>query len=88
VNRLAAEVAEASRLLGDDHPLTTELRKPAIFVKPTTGNALVDCAKRVQRLSSKASRLRRELKTVEQNLKVEKRHLKALVQEVAGKGQL
>lgn len=77
--RLSREVAEASRVLENDLP-------NARFIKPTTGNALVEAAKRVQRLQTKAARLRRELKTVEGDLKTEKKHMKALVNEIA-KGQ-
>lgn len=85
MSRLSREVAEASRLVGQDSPLSTELPSP-IFRRPTTGHALVDAAKRVQRLQTKAARLRRELKTTEADLKTEKKHLKALVNEIA-KGQ-
>jgi hypothetical protein len=80
MSRLSREVAEASRVLENELP-------SARFVKPSTGNALVDSAKRVQRLSTKAAKLRRELKTVEADIRTEKRHLKALCQEVAGKGE-
>jgi F0F1-type ATP synthase membrane subunit b/b' len=70
--RLAKEVAEGSRVTA------------ARFVKPTHGNALVEAAKRVQRLQTKASKLRRELKAVQRDLSAEKRTMRALMQAISG----
>jgi cell division septum initiation protein DivIVA len=70
--RLTKEVAEASRV-------TT-----ARFVQPTHSNALVDAAKRVQRLQAKAAKLRRELKAVQRELSAEKRSRRALMQAMSG----
>jgi len=77
-NNLHVEIAEASRALKTELP-------SVIYRKPTTGNALVDIAKKVQRLATKASRLRRELKRAEADLKAEKRNLRALMLELRGR---
>lgn len=70
----ASEIAEASIALANDLPVA--------YVKPTYSNALIDTAKRLQRLQSKAKRLRRELKTIAQDIKTTKRELKALAAEL------
>ena len=71
-NNLHIEIAEASRAIE-----ATEL--PVIgFRPPTTANALVDIARKVQKLSTKCSKLRRELKRAEADLKAEKKTLRAL----------
>ncbi len=78
-HQLAREIAEASRVLDTELPYRTVKRN-------TTGNVLVDAAKRVQRLQTKARRLRRELKATLADLKAEQRIMKALIREIsAGK---
>jgi hypothetical protein len=63
-----------------------ENKLPAAFVKPTYGNALIDTAKRLQRLQTKAGKLRRDLKATVTAIRVAKRELKALVQQI-GRGE-
>jgi len=75
MNRVAQEVAEASRITDTELP-------NVIFRRPTQENALVDVAKKVQRLSTKCTRLRRELKRAVADLRAEKRNLRALTQAI------
>src|SRR5438128_2287811 len=67
---LAREVAQA------DTVLTNHL--PAIYVKPTRSNFLIDTAKKLQRLQTKASKLRRELKVTEAEIRMRKHELRAV----------
>lgn len=80
MNRIAAEVAEAS-------VLTTELAATAIYKKPTHANVLVDVAKRLQRLQSRAARQRRDLKATLADIRIARRELKALAAQI-GKGTI
>lgn len=78
-SRLSQEVAAASRVL------TSELGTP-IYQKPTRSNLLIDTAKRLQRLQTKASKLKKDLKRTVGEVKAAKRLLKSLAQEI-GKGE-
>jgi hypothetical protein len=78
MSRLSIEVAAASKVL--------ENHLPAAFVKPTYGNALIDTAKRLQRLQTKAGKLRRDLRAAEAAIRAAKRELKALALQI-GRGE-
>jgi Skp family chaperone for outer membrane proteins len=69
---LAADVAAAAT--------TNEL--PARYTKPTHANLLIDVAKRLQRLQTRAARLRKELKRTDQEIKHARRELGALAQQL------
>ncbi len=77
-SRLALEVAEASKVLD------TELSAVS-YRRPTHANVLVDIAKKLQRLQTKAKRQRRELATTLADIKTAKRELRAVAQAM-GKG--
>jgi hypothetical protein len=74
-SRLAHEAATGVKLLDTELPVVG-------YITPTHSNMLVDTAKRLQRLQTKRSKLRRELKTVEAEIKMRRRELKALCAEV------
>lgn len=77
-SRLSREVAEASRAL--------ESELPARYVKPTHANLLVDVAKRLQRLQTSRAKLRKELRSIEREISIQKKQLKALAQQI-GRGE-
>jgi F0F1-type ATP synthase epsilon subunit len=77
-HRIAAEVAEASRALANDLPVR--------HVKPTHANVLIDTAKRLQRLQSRAAKLRKALATTTRDIRHAKKELKALAQAI-GRGE-
>jgi hypothetical protein len=80
-SRLALEVGTASKLLDSELPV------PVVgWRAPTHANALVDAAKRLQRAQSKRTRLKRELKAVEAEIKSCKKDMKALIAEIRGRG--
>jgi hypothetical protein len=74
-NEVATEVANASMVL--DNELESR-------ITPRTGRAdfLVQTAKQLQRLQTKRSKMRRDLKVIEQEIRMRKRELKALAQEI------
>jgi hypothetical protein len=74
-SRLAHEVAEASRALVSELPVV-------IYRKPTHANVLVDIAKKLQRLQTKAKRQRRELAATLAEIKIAKRELRAVAQAI------
>jgi hypothetical protein len=74
MHRTRNEVAEATMAL------VTEL--PARHSKPTYGNMLIDVAKRLQRLQTRAKRLRKELKTTDRDIRRAKKELRVLAHEV------
>lgn len=63
--------------------LDTEL--PCASLKPNHGDVLVATAKRLERLQARRRKLRRDLKAVDNDIRLETRHLRALLQQV-GKG--
>lgn len=67
---LAMEVAQA------DTVLRNEL--PSIYRKPTRSNFLIETAKQLQRLQTKASKLRRALKVTEAEIRLRKHELRAV----------
>jgi uncharacterized protein YlxW (UPF0749 family) len=69
-NRLAIEVANADRVL------TNELE--AKQSTPARTNELVATARKLEKLQAKRRKLRAELRSVEKDIKHEKRFLKAL----------
>jgi TolA-binding protein len=75
MTKLSQEIATS------DQVMRTEL--PARFVKPTHANVLVDTAKRLQRLQSRAAKLRKDLKHVTEQIKTAKRELKALTSAIS-----
>lgn len=75
MSKLSREVAEASRVA--DHDL------PSRFVSAKQTDVLVQTAKRLQRLQTRRGRLKKELRKVEQDIRLEKRHLNALVQSIS-----
>lgn len=77
MKKLAREVGEAARVL--EHEL------PARHVKPTRSNLLIETAKRLQRLQTRAAKLRKELKAALHDIRAAKRDLKALAREI-GRG--
>lgn len=77
-SRIASEVAEAMTL-------TTELAETAIYRKPTHANVLVDIAKKLQRLQTRAARQKKELKATLLDIRIAKRKLKAIAGQI-GKG--
>ena len=73
------EVAEASIVLAND--------LPARSVKHATrSNMLIDTAKRLQRLQTRRARVRKELKTIDHDIRHAKRELRALAQAI-GRGE-
>lgn len=75
MNRLAMEVAAASKVL--------ENELPSRYVKPTHSNVLIDTAKRLQRLQTRAGKLRRDLKATTAEIRLAKRGLRALAQQMS-----
>jgi|GEM_PF-4273635 len=69
-NAIHLEVANAARVL--------ENELPAKQARPRRTNEVVDCARRLERLRVKARRLRRELKSLETDIRHEKKMLRAL----------
>ena len=80
-HKMSREVAEAYQQLETPDP-DMVLR----FTKPTHANVLVDIAKRLQRLQTKRSKLKRELKRVNADIRASKRELKAMAREI-GRGK-
>jgi ribosomal protein L7Ae-like RNA K-turn-binding protein len=78
MKRMAREIAEAHMAV------TNEL--PARFVKPTRSNMLIDVAKKLQRLQTRAAKLRKYLKATTTEIRHQKRTLKALAHEI-GRGE-
>ena len=72
------EVAEASLALAHDLPVR--------HANVSRSNMLIDTAKRLQRLQTRRAKLRKELKTVEADIRHAKKELRALAQ-VIGRGQ-
>jgi hypothetical protein len=70
--RLHQEVADAYNVL--------ENELPSKQARPSTARVIVDYAKQLQRAQTKARRLRKELKRVEQDIRVIKRMLKGVVE--------
>lgn len=77
MTRLAQEVANVSKVLDNE--------LPARFVKTGHADVLVQTAKRLERLQARRRKLRRELKNVDSDIRLEKRTLRALIQSI-GKG--
>jgi hypothetical protein len=70
--RLHQEVADAYNVLKNE--------LPSKQARPSTARVIVDYAKQLQRAQTKARRLRKELKRVEQDIRVIKRMLKGVVE--------
>lgn len=75
-HRLAHEIAESSR--------TTT----AHTVRASHGDTLVDIARTVERLTAKRRKLRRELRTVDANIRHAKKELRAMLAVVRGGSDL
>jgi septal ring factor EnvC (AmiA/AmiB activator) len=74
------EVAEAAFALDNDLPVRQ------IANNNNRSNMLIDTAKRLQRLQSRRARVRKELKSIDADIRHAKRELKALAQ-VIGRGE-
>ena len=72
------EVAEAAFALANDLPVR--------HANVSRSNMLIDTAKRLQRLQSRRARVRKELKTIEADIRHAKKELRALAQ-VIGRGE-
>ena len=66
------EVAEAALALAHDLPVR--------HANVSRSNMLIDTAKRLQRLQTRRAKLRKELKTVEADIRHAKKELRALAQ--------
>lgn len=71
---VAAAMTEAERAVA--------IYSTAIFRKPTHANVLVDIAKKLQRLQTRATRQRRELATTLADIKIAKRELRDLTKAI------
>lgn len=78
MTKLSREVGEAA--------LALETNLPPVYVRPTKSNALIEIAKKLQRLQTKAARLRRDLRVTLHDIRTAKRELKALAQSI-GRGE-
>jgi septal ring factor EnvC (AmiA/AmiB activator) len=72
------EVAEASIALANELPVR--------HANASRSNMLIDTAKRLQRLQTRRAKLRKELKTIDADIRHAKRELRALAQ-VIGRGE-
>jgi hypothetical protein len=75
MTRIANEAANALKALENELPVA--------YTKPTNANVLVDIAKRLQRLQTKAKRQRRELEATLTDIKKAKVELKAIARAMA-----
>jgi seryl-tRNA synthetase len=78
MSKLSREVGEASKALTND--------LPARFVSTKHTDALIQSAKKIQRMQNRRNALRRELRKLEQDIRHEKKMLKAMAAAI-GKGE-
>lgn len=76
--RLSQEVANASKVLANELPNK--------FVKSGYTDVLVATAKKLERLQNRRRKVRKELKTLNEDIRLAKRELKALAQQI-GRGE-